>query len=300
MIAQRLNKDLPPLGEIAGLREQSAMSTSPPTTVAIGVESEADAATDGLVLGLYVGLITVAICLIAFEILRRAVPTVFEYRQALKDRGDDDSRGYYGEALGTCSAASRTPFVGWISSTLQQSPESLEKTHGLDAAFFVRFIRSRVLLFAVLSCFSCILLLPVYWTGPHKDLEPTDPLRTNGLQRFTMGNVSSKDPWRFWYAWGVYALSTVVSIGSLIRDYSAYISARKRYRASKNPANFACLVQDIPSDMCSEDSISMYWNGLFPSDIEYVLWVPYAEHTLYTRATQESSHQSALLVFTLA
>lgn len=201
---------------------------------------------------------------------RRWIPTVYELRRILVEREDKASRGYYDEPLGTAEGPGRTPVVGWIASTLKMTPAKLEKSHGLDTAFFNRYLRSKVELHFLLTVLSCGVLLPIYYTAANKNLPKGNEFRTLGFEVFSLGNVPSANTWRFWASFLVFVLSVALTLSSVMRDYFAFDEARRRYRLSKNPSNYACLVQDIPREFSSEESIKTYWQGLFRSEIEYV------------------------------
>lgn len=196
--------------------------------------------------------------MVAYEGFRRCIPEIFELRRVLRERGDE--KGLYGEDIGVSDPAGRAPLFGWIRSTLRQTPEVLEKTHGLDAAFFSRYLRSKVLLHLVLCILCCGCLLPVYWTAENKSLPEDDPLHTVGFQRYSLGNVSANDSWRFWVTYVIYVCSIVLTIGFTVLDYKAFDEARRRFRSSKSPSNYAVVFQDIPAEFASEDLICSYWN----------------------------------------
>lgn len=195
---------------------------------------------------------------------------MYELRRILVEREDRNSRGYYEENLGLADDPGRTPIVGWIMSTLRVKPAALEKTHGLDTAFFCRFLRSKVELHFLLTLLSCGALMPVYYTGSNKSLPAENEFRTVGFEKLSLANVPSENTWRFWVSFGVFVLSAALTIAFQMRDYFIFDEARRRYRQSKNPSNYACLMQDIPQEFDTEESIKAYWQGLFPNEVEYV------------------------------
>jgi Late exocytosis, associated with Golgi transport len=144
---------------------------------------------------------------------------VFDLRRILRERGE---KGLHGKDIGVAAAPGTTPVFGWIRATLQQSPEVLEKSHGLDAAFFTRYLRSKVVLHSLLSLLCCGILIPVYWTAGNKNLPVGDPLRTVGFQKLSMGNISTADPWRFCFVYAGYVCSAVLTIGFALLDYRAF------------------------------------------------------------------------------
>jgi Cytosolic domain of 10TM putative phosphate transporter/Late exocytosis, associated with Golgi transport len=223
---------------------------------------------------------------------------VFDLRRILRERG---VKGLHGKDIGVAAAPGKTPVFGWIRATLQQSPEVLEKSHGLDAAFFTRYLRSKVVLHSLLALLCCGILIPVYWTAGNKDLPVGDPLRTVGFQKLSMGNISTTDPWRFGFVYAGYVCSAVLTIGFALLDYRAFdevclpsgcikwrlmferllkililqssfvvLKSRRCFRASRDPCNYAVIFQDIPPDFASEEQIYTYWNNLFPREVMHV------------------------------
>jgi len=155
--------------------------------------------------------------------------------------------------------------------------QHLERSHGLDQVMFLRFLRTQLRLCCTIGLIVAV-LLPIYGTGPFKDLPEKDAdgnstLKTLGIQIVTLSNIDGDD-WRVWTTLLADALITVVACVFMWRDVKVYADARRRYRASRdNPSNYAIVVMDIDEESCSESQVLEYWNRLFPGQIVSVHYV---------------------------
>lgn len=106
---------------------------------------------------------------------------------------------------------SRNIFL-WPWAVLQANYADIKTTNGLDAYFFVRFLRFMVRILVPIWLLSWVILLPVFSVG-------TSSGATDGLTQFQFGNVGGDDQARLWapliLAWGF--------TGKLIRWMSDYI-----------------------------------------------------------------------------
>lgn len=210
-----------------------------------------------------------AVVLFAFDILRRKVPEVFEARRTLNTKRLN--LDHFGRRVFTPPPPSRRNF-GWVAPVLRLELDTVAVTHGLDAALFLRFLRTMAYLFLVL-CIPTAILLPVYYTGANKNLEPDIDAFVEGIQSFSLSNLDSGDPWRFWIALAAdYVVLGFVCM-LLYKEFQVYANHRIRYRAADNPANFAIIVQDIPLESSSEEAVYAYWNTLFPGQVASVFLI---------------------------
>lgn len=232
--------------------------------------SEADSQTVGLIINLIIGSVTVIVSLFLFDTFRRKIPSVFEARRVLHLRGVN--LGYFGERVSTPPPPSTRKF-GWIGPVNGLDLDTIAVTHGLDTALFLRYLRSMAVMFLFLSVSVGVVLLPIYFTGQNKDLPVGDKLRTEGIQRFSMSNLSEDDSWRFWVTLAVDFTVTIFVMFLLYTEFKVYSKYRTRHRGSDIPGNYAIIVQDIPLESCSEDGVYEYWNALFPDEIAHIHFV---------------------------
>lgn len=77
----------------------------------------------------------------------------------------------------------------------QISPEYIIKKSGLDAYFFLRFLRMCIILFLISILIIWPILLPI---NSINGIDKTFQGKSRGLDRFSFGNVSPKHTNRYW------------------------------------------------------------------------------------------------------
>eukprot|EP00177_Eucheuma_denticulatum_P001673 GFKZ01003009.1.p1 GENE.GFKZ01003009.1~~GFKZ01003009.1.p1 ORF type:complete len:897 (+),score=137.20 GFKZ01003009.1:313-3003(+) len=231
--------------------------------------ADPDSQTTGLIINLAIGVPTTLICLLFFEPLRRKVPSIFEARRQLNLAGDPVD--YMGNRVATPPPPSYR-FFGWLLPTLRLDLDTIADTHGLDAALFLRFQRFMLILFTCM-CLPTVVLLPLYYTGPNKDLPDSADAQTRGVNKFSISNLDRDEHWRFWLVLFIEYAITLFICYQIFRQFKDYTRYRRRYRASPHPANYAVIVQDIPWKHCSEEAIHEYWNHIFPGEVAAVFYV---------------------------
>lgn len=224
---------------------------------------DVDGQTTGIYINLVVGTTVLIATLLAFEVLRRRIPSVYEGRRYMRAQGVP--LGYYRDRVQAPASPSYALF-GWISSTVNFSLNQIAETHGLDYALFLRFLRLMIFLFLALLV-PAFVLIPIFATASNKDLPKPDHRRTIGIQQWTLANVASSDSWRFWAVLVLDYVITILAIIFLYFEFSQYAKCRIQYRASKNPANYAILVREIPPQCSSRSQIHRFWNNFFPSAV---------------------------------
>lgn len=219
--------------------------------------------TAGIYINVVVGSITITLCLLVFECIRHRFPSIYDTRRLLNARRHPVD--YYNNRIYTPPPPSSSYF-GWIRSAIVLDLDSVAKTHGLDTALFLRFLRTMSLFFLILLIPSAI-LVPVYYTGRNKSLPEDHSAHTVGIQRLSLSNVSSDDHWRFWVTLAIDNLVVILTLALINHEFNTYVGYRVRYRASKNPSNYTILVQDIPPHAAGSTAVRHYWNRVFPSQI---------------------------------
>lgn len=229
--------------------------------------TDVDAQTTALIINVIVGISITVVSVLVFDLLlRKRVPSVFEARRTLNTRGIE--LDYFGYRVSYPSSPSYRPF-GWLGPVRRIDLEKVIDSHGLDTALFLRYLRLMIYLFTFLTVTS-IMVLPIYYTGTNKDLGQNDPSRTLGVNKFSLANLSKDDPWRFWFTFAIELVISVATCHFLRNEFMHYSAARRRYRSSKNPANYTILVQDIPEPNFSEEAVRHYWNKIFPGQVARV------------------------------
>eukprot|EP00177_Eucheuma_denticulatum_P000975 GFKZ01001764.1.p1 GENE.GFKZ01001764.1~~GFKZ01001764.1.p1 ORF type:complete len:800 (-),score=119.57 GFKZ01001764.1:2043-4442(-) len=228
--------------------------------------TDADAQTTALIYNVAIGTAITLVSFLIFDLLRKHVPSVYEARRTLNARYS--SPDYFNNRVSYPGSPSYR-FLRWVGPVLRIDLDNLIDSHGLDTALYLRYLRSMTTLFLILTIPSTALLI-VYFTASNKDLPSSDIRRTLGVNKFSIANLDRDDPWRFWFTYAIELLNIAIIAYILSVEFRYYSSVRRRYRSSRNPANYAILVQDIPNTSFSDHAVHHYWNKLFPNQIARV------------------------------
>lgn len=228
--------------------------------------TDADAQTTALIINVTIGSAITVVSVLVFDFLRKRVPSVFEARRTLNT--NRTKLDYFGYRVSYPGSPSYHPF-GWLGPVARISLERVIDSHGLDTALYLRYLRTMIILFSILTMLS-VFLLPTYYTSTNKDLPKGDVERTVGVNKFSLANLKKDDPWRFWFTFTVELFISIITCYILTHEFEYYSAARKKYRSSKNPANYTILVQDIPQASFSEEAVRHYWDKIFPDQIARV------------------------------
>lgn len=243
--------------------------------------AQSESQTEGIYINIIVGIATIVVCLLVFEFFRRRFPSIYDTRRTLNARREP--RDYYDNPVYAPPPPSSS-FLGWISSALKLDLESIEQTHGPDAALFLRFHRTMMLLFFILLPVAAV-LIGIYYSGTNKDLDETNPQHTVGVQRLSLSNVSRGDPFRFWITLLFDYVIVIATLVIIKREFSVYVRYRVRYRASRNPANYTILIQDVPTDARGSTAVFQHWDRVFPQQIARAYYI-YDASVIVTKITK--------------
>lgn len=241
-----------------------------------------DSATYGYLQVLGFGLVVTVILILIFSIMRRKVPDVYDHRALLNTWQYYDD--YNGSRVGVVLPRSGPSFFGWIKPVFSVTEEEIVRKVGLEAAMFLRYLRTCFHLVVIFSLFGTLMLMPVYGTGTEKLgtklIEVTeDGVKKNitvpfvqGLKIISLANVSAGDS-RVWATVIMEYIVAVVLIYFMYVDFSKFADLRREYRTSENPVNYSVVVYDIPEMDQSEADIRKRFELLVPGQVAHVILV---------------------------
>lgn len=253
-----------------------------------------DQETWGLLMNFVRGLAILLVVCVIFDILRYFYPKIYFYREVASKL--EECNDYDGTPLHAPPRPASYPFA-WVKPVLMYEEESLIKTHGLDAALYVRMLRSLAAMFALLSVYSLIVLMPLYGTASNKRLPETAHDHVVGVEIFSLSNVPANDQ----RLWGT-LVSELVVLGIIAlfvrRELGAHKVYRLAYRADsvRNPSNYAVLALDIPVEWCSAMRIRAFFNRCFPGEVAAVYHIRDAENLHQAKdriVTEIAKHEKA-------
>lgn len=245
-----------------------------------------DSATQGFLYALATAVPVFVLCTIAFCILRKRIPDVYYHRRLLNTwRSYND---YNGRRVGLTHPIPDDSFFGWMKAVLQTPEREVIRKIGLDAAMFLRYIRTCLTIVSILAFFSVLILMPVFGTAGNKRLSPDDSNFVEGLRVVSLANVEARSS-RVWVVTVSEFLIAAVVIFFMRKDYKAYADARREYRNSETPVNYALAVLDIPEEYRNEEAIRQRFELVVPGQIADVLIVKDSAHMLKHRAKLEKA-----------
>lgn len=229
-----------------------------------------DSSTVGFIQVLITGGTVGSILLLLFCILRTRVPDVFQLRQLLNTWKQCDD--FNGLRVGVPYPRPTNSFFGWVTPVFSTSEDQVVRKVGLDAAIFLRFIRTCFFICACTSVYGLLVLMPAYGTSTNKNLPEDDPLFINGLRIVSLSNVPTGSS-RFWATVLGEFVTAAIVIVFLALEYRHYADLRLKYRAAENPVNYSLIVFDIPADKRTEDAIRERFELLAPGQVSEVILV---------------------------
>lgn len=125
-----------------------------------------------------------------------------------------------------------------------------------------------------MSIFSCIVLLPLNYTGGGhanaQDLKGyVSSLFLTDFLRFTMANVAGGSP-RLWvHCFAAYLLTGIV-VRELLVEYETFNSIRHCYLLSREPHLRTVLVTNIPRHLRSPSKMNTYFRHVYPDAVKHV------------------------------
>ncbi|KZV65766.1 DUF221-domain-containing protein [Peniophora sp. CONT] len=190
--------------------------------------------------------------ILAFTILRRYFKLIYEPR-----------------SLSVLEYKRQAPLsshiLGWPLSIWRADYRAIKNINGLDAYFFVRFLRMMIRILIVIWPLSWAILLPITSVGTS--------VSTDGLTKFTFGNIAPQVQSRYW----AHLVCAWVFNGwicwNLKHEYAHFISVRQHFLVSPAHSSTAqartVLVTGIPPKYLSESALSKLFAHL-PGGVERV------------------------------
>ncbi|CAN8072212.1 unnamed protein product [Agarophyton chilense] len=229
-----------------------------------------DSATGGFLYGLAIAVALGIVFTLAFCILRNRVPDVYYHRRLLNTWMSYDD--YNGNRVGLTYPPPSDSFFGWIKPLFATPERQVARKIGLDAAMFLRFIRTCFTILVIVGTFSVVILMPVFGTGRINSTldNPNDPSRVEGLRIISLANVPPQSD-RLWVVVVTEFVVAAVVLYFMRADYKLYANYRREFRNSETPVNYALAVLDIPEDCRNEEAVRRRFELVVPGQISEVI-----------------------------
>ncbi|KAJ2729591.1 phosphate metabolism protein 7 [Coemansia sp. Cherry 401B] len=150
----------------------------------------------------------------------------------------------------------------WIPAALRVPDTEIIKKSGLDTYLFLRSIRTKFIVFSVLSLASAASIVPVNVRGT---------MGQRGLNSLSMGNVDAKSDW-LWAHVALFALAVAWTMRALIGELRVYMGLRMWWlthpQTARRPGAAVVLVSDVPADMSDKQLENLF--EVFPGGVGQV------------------------------
>ncbi|KAI0720717.1 DUF221-domain-containing protein [Cerioporus squamosus] len=210
------------------------------------LSSATTASTSTFVTALVFNLAVFGIELGIFTLVRPFFPAIYQPRTYIPPK----SRR---------AAALTKNILLWPYSVFMADYHEIREKNGMDAYFFVRFLRMIVRILLPIWLLSWIVLLPVTSVG-------TSVSQHSGLDRFIFGNVAPDKQTRYAahiiFAW----LSTIWIWWNIRHEMKHFVTARQRWlmdpRNSSSPQASTVLITGVPRRYLTESALSNVFSHL--------------------------------------
>ena len=153
--------------------------------------------------------------------------------------------------------------LSWVPTVFNASWTTVRNCGGLDAYFFLRFIRLCFRITFVSSCWGMIVLWPVFAGGGGA---------ATGWYYFSMANVPNSS-WRLWFPTGFMVLLTIYILFAMDEEFRHYLKLRMEYLAGNvsdelDPqTQHSLIVEELPKELRSDKALYDYFDKMFPNDV---------------------------------
>jgi hypothetical protein len=168
----------------------------------------------------------------------------------------------------------------WVKPVLSTSNSDFVQKCGLDAYFFLRYLRTLLKIFIPAACIILPTLLPlnaIGGKGSHfaEGANASNSANVTGLNQLAWGNVAPQHTSRYWAHW-VLALALISWVCYIAFDeLRGYIRMRQAYMTSPQhrlrASATTVLISSIPPKWCSMEALDGLYD-VFPGGIQNI-WV---------------------------
>jgi len=214
-----------------------------------------DVSVAAVMTSLYFNAIIFVVMLGSYEVLRRFIPSVYASRK-LNSLGQ--------EHAGIAHLPLHNSYIplDWVGPVFGVSWSTVRRAAGLDAYFFLRFIRMCVRITAVSTFWASIILAPVYATGSNG---------AGGWYLISMINVETGG-WRMGVSVIFIYFFSGFTFFVMKQEFSHWMELRMDFlgRGERNidpQHHFSLMVGNIPLQLRSDSALYEYFERLFPGKI---------------------------------
>lgn len=220
-----------------------------------------DVDVDGVVTALFLNSVLFVMMVAAYEVLRRLVPSVYSGRMMHAMGGGE-------EPLPNVPDASEFVVpLDWVGPVFGVPWRRVRQAGGLDAYFFLRFIRLCLRVTSVTAFWGLAILFPVYaWGGGvYKD-------NWGSWYHYSMANID-QGSWQIWVPSVFIYLFSFFVFFVMKQEYRHYMDLRMQFLGKGDDSRihrqqrYSLMIEKVPKDLRNNRSMYEYFNRLFPGKV---------------------------------
>jgi Uncharacterized integral membrane protein len=247
------------------------------TDVTNGLQDNLHPASDvdvnGVLTSTVFNAVVFVVLMIIYEILRRYFPYVYATRQSrssaeLQSKGETDYKN--GTTNLKTSATQDLPDLyesvaplEWVMPVFGISWRQVREAGGLDAYFFLRYIRMCFRITSVSAFWGMLILFPIFANGNNG---------ASGWYHFSMANVAQGSSHGIWVPTLFMYLFSAFVFFIMKSEYKHYVELRLDFLGkgdgSQDPQHhYSLMVEQVPPELRSEKTLYDYFEKMFPGKV---------------------------------
>jgi len=238
------------------------------------LQPASDVDIEGVKAAIYFNIFVFMILAIVYECLRMTFPGVYAARQRTviqtplmreEDQFEDnphDERTKKENELPDIYQ-NKMPFH-WIWPILGVSWRRIRDVAGLDAYFYLRYIRMCYRITSVTAIWGMLVLFPVFYTGQNG---------AEGWYHYSMANVVQGSSWRMWvpsifmYMFSAFVFYVMKNELMHFMELRLDFLGKAADRGVNPQHHYSIMIENIPKELRSDRALHDYFDKLFPGKV---------------------------------
>ncbi|KNC53885.1 early responsive to dehydration protein [Thecamonas trahens ATCC 50062] len=197
------------------------------------------------------------ICLIAFSVVRKKFPTVYDPRRRLL--------GVDPNVLAATPPLTESLF-GWIFQVLRMEDSVMLESVGLDGVMYIKFLETATKFFCAACVVGLGILMPINFSA-----DPPEDKKQQGLDKASMANVDPNQKNLLWAHTLAVWFFTLLLFYFLNKMYKFYYAQRIKFLVARRPEWYSVLVQDVPENKRDAASLEAFFRKRYGDEVYSVM-----------------------------
>jgi len=238
------------------------------------LQPASDVDIDGVKAAIYFNIFVFMVLALMYECLRLSFPGVYAARQKtviLTPLMREEDEFEDNPASTTAKKEDRLPDIyenkmpfHWVWPILGVSWRRIREVAGLDAYFYLRYIRMCYRITSVTALWGMLVLFPTFWSGQNE---------AEGWYKYSMANVVQGSSWRIWVPSVFMYMFSGFCFYVMKNELMHFMELRldflgKAADRGVNPQHhYSIMIENIPKELRCDRALHDYFNKLFPGKV---------------------------------